>query len=352
MHRLSYKVFILRFIAFLLLSIAIISTLNIRNSFAGVELLNRSVELNTPLTGQVSTYFFSYTYTNTSADLGSVKFLFCANTPLEEDPCVAPSGFDATNAVLSKQTGETGFNIYSASANQIIITRNPSVPTNTNSTYQFDQITNPNAPGSYYIRISTYSSTDASGPNLEFGGLAYPIIPAFTVSTYVPPYLTFCVAVTIGGINCGSTNGDQINFGNFSSRSVSFGQSQFVVATNAKNGYSVTIDGTTLDSGNNEIPAITTPTTSIPGVSQFGLNLVANTNPKAGQDPTGPGIGSPSPNYALTNEYIFNPGDIIASAQYASDYRKYTASYIVNVNSSQPVGVYATTMSFICLANF
>ena len=130
------------------------------------------------------------------------------------------------------------------------------------------------------------------------------------------------------------------------------GTTQFVTATNAQSGYSVYIQGNTLTSGNNVIPSLVTPTASQTGNAQFGINLRSNTNPSTGNDPTGPGNGSPVGNYNLVNRFTYNSGDTIASSSAADDFRLYTVSYIVNVDKTQPVGVYASTFTYICLANF
>jgi hypothetical protein len=114
----------------------------------------------------------------------------------------------------------------------------------------------------------------------------------------------------------------------------------------------VTVAGTTLTSGLNTIPALAVPSASVPGVSQFGFNLRQNTIPGDGTDAVGPGTATPSANYNIPNQFTYNNGDIIASVTHSDDTRKFTVNYITNVSSGQAGGVYATTISFICLANF
>jgi hypothetical protein len=97
---------------------------------------------------------------------------------------------------------------------------------------------------------------------------------------------------------------------------------------------------------------LTTQTASLAGTSQFGMNLRANASPAIGADPVGPGIAAVAAAYNTPDQYRFRAGDVVASSTGPNDYRKFTVSYIANVDAAQPPGVYATTITFICLANF
>jgi len=110
--------------------------------------------------------------------------------------------------------------------------------------------------------------------------------------------------------------------------------------------------GSSMTSGSNVIPAMAGGGPSVKGTSQFGLNLRANTNPVIGQEVTGPGVAGITANYANQNQFRFNSGDVLASTLGPDDFRKYTVSYIVNVAAGQPGGVYSTTLTYVCLANF
>lgn len=325
-------------------------------TFATPKVAFRFDQMSNSGTGATATHLIGFTYTDTSDPVGSVVFQFCSNSPLIEDPCTAPTGLDLSNVTsIAAQSGEVGFSLLSNSGDTLIIDRNPTVPNplTATSTYKFDNVINPTSLGEFYLRIQTFSNQLGTGTPIEEGGVALATTPAvFTVNSIVPPYLTFCGGNTISNLDCSSASGSEINFGDFSPSTTSSNSSQFIVATNARSGYNVTIDGDTLTSGNNIIPSSTAPTSSKKGSSQFGINLVANSTPQVGSDPIGPGVGIVTPNYSNTNNYLFNTGDEIADSPVASSYTKYTVSYIVNVSSSQPVGVYATTVTYICLANF
>jgi hypothetical protein len=319
------------------------------------HLSNRFDELTNASAGATTTHLIGFGISSTSTPLGSVRFQFCSNDPLPDLPCNAPTGFNASSAVLSAQSGNTGFSILSESANEVVLSRSPaSNPTTAANTYQLNNVINPSAIGVLYLRLYIYQSTDGSGTETENGGVALSINQGLNVNAEVPPYLGFCSGVTITGRNCASATGYYLNFGEFSTSHASVATSQFSVGTNAGNGYNVTVNGTTLTSGNNVIPSLSSPSASTPGVSQFGLNLAANTLPAIGSDPTGPpdGRGQVVAAYSSPNRFAFNSGDVIVVSSTTSNYQVFTVSYLANISSSQPPGVYASTLTYICLANF
>ncbi|PID31877.1 hypothetical protein CR970_03305 [Candidatus Saccharibacteria bacterium] len=284
--------------------------------------------------------------------VGSLSIEYCANDPVPNTACVVPVGLDVSAAVLAAQTGETGFSVHpSTNANRIVLTRPAQLPTGASSQYDFTNVLNPSDAGTYYLRLQTYTSTDATGVDIENGGVAFAINPGLGLVTEVPPYLTLCSGVTIVGDDCLTATSFFIDLGEFSTVEPTSASSEFVVATNAQYGYGVTVTGTTLTSGNNVIPALTVPSPSIAGQSQFGINLRQNTIPPVGGEPIGYGLGVIDPNYNQQNRYMFRAGDLLASSA-TPDYEKYTISYMANVSDDQPAGVYATTISIIGLANF
>jgi hypothetical protein len=324
---------------------------------ASSHLTNRFDELSTSVAGATATNLFGFGITDDVTPLGSIEFQFCANDPIPGDSCTAPTGMDASGAVLSAQTGSTGFSVYApgTNANTVVLTRSPAAPTppvGFPNTYQLDDIINPTTVDTLYVRVYVFQTDDASGPDTEDGGIAIAINNSLSVSAEVPPFLLFCTAVSITGHDCTTATSYYINFGNLSPAHTSTATSQFVTATNAQNGYNVSVAGTTMTSGNNTINAPTSPALSTSGTSQFGLNLRANSDPPVGADPSGNGNGAVSANYDNVNQFAFNNNDTLVSTVSPSDYQTFTTSYLVNVSSGQPVGVYSTTLSYICLANF
>lgn len=316
------------------------------------DLTPRSMTMSNSIAGTVDvTYELRFTYATSSA-IGSMRAQFCADGPLPGTPCTPPPGFDASLAGLTFQAGVTGFTVVPAPSNEIVISRPPgAVTAGTSAAYTFEGLTNPSDNGSTYVRVSTYASSDGSGPSTDFGGLALSINEPPTVSAEVPPFLVFCLGESITGLDCNTATEPFSDVGTLGPLVTGAAQSQMLVGTNADGGYSMWVIGGTMTSGNNTLPAMT-GAASQKGVSQFGINLRANTNPVIGQDITGPGSAGITAGYNQQNQFRYQSGDTLASVTLPDDMRKYTVSYIVNVADGQPGGVYATTLTYIALANF
>lgn len=318
----------------------------------GAELGNRSLSLSNNQASASATYAVNFSLPGSST-VGSVKIQFCSNDAIPDDPCVAPAGLDLTTATLTSQAGMTGFTISNSSdANTMILTRPPAAAAPGLATYFFDPVTNPSSPGSYFVRLQTFATGDATGPASDYGGIAFVIANQLSISATVPPYLLFCAAVTIANQNCANAVGDYIDFGELSTTQTSTATSQMLVGTNAEQGYAISMDGTTMASGNNIINPLATGDVSRPGTAQFGFNLRANATPRGGNDVAGPGLAVALPTYNQPNTYRFLPGDTVVSNSTADDVRVFTSQYIVNVPPQQAAGIYVSTVTYICLANF
>jgi len=318
-----------------------------------VEFGSRSVQLDSYVPGDTTNYHFQF-FVPTTVNLGSIVFLFCTNSAIFTDSCSAPAGQDVTGAAITGQTGNTGFSVDNAdtTANQLVITRPSFAGASINTTYDFSGITNASAAAqTIYVRISTHTSTDGSGAINDNGAAAFVTAAGLNVAAQVPPYLRLCVGLTVAA-DCSSASGDSLDLGDLSTGHASAGQSQFATGTNDPAGYVIYALGTTLTSGNDTIPALSSPTPSFPGNSQFGINLRANSNPASGQDPSGNGTATPTADYNLTNEFVFNSGDAIASSALPSDYNRMTVAYLANINGSQNIGIYSTTITYVAVVDF
>jgi hypothetical protein len=314
---------------------------------------NRSDQLSSSLPSATATNLMGFSITDASQPVGSIAFQFCEESPLPDYACTTPPGLNASAVTLAAQAGNVGFSIATNStANTVILTRSPTTPTTGANTYQLDNIVNPNTQGTYYLRIYVYSTTDASGPETQNGGVALAVNNGVSVTAEVPPFLKFCTGITITNYDCSTARGYSINLGTLSSHTSSSATSQLSVATNAQSGFNITVTGTSLTSGNNVIPANTAPTPSILGSSQFGINLRANTQPANGADPAGSGMGQVTNSYNEPNRYTYQDGDTLVTSLLNSDNQTFTITYLANVSSQQAAGVYATTLTYICLANF
>jgi hypothetical protein len=323
----------------------------IRSSDAAF-LNNRNLKISSGQASVVASHAFNLT-PSTAGNIGSLVFEYC-DSPVYAYPCSAPPGLDLTGSILTSQSGNTGFSIDNgaSTANKVVLTRGPSAANLIASQYVFSNVTNPSlADHVYFVRLSSYATADASGPLTDNGAVAFATVSPFNVGADVPPFLRLCVGITVSS-DCSSSSGTSLNLGDLSSTSANAGQSQFAGGTNSISGYSVFALGTTMTSGNNSIAANNSATPSFPGNPQFGINLRANSNPAVGQNPTGAGTAAPAPGYNQANFFKFHAGDLITTDSQPSDFNTMTVSYLVNVPSSQPGGIYSTTVTYLAVATF
>lgn len=116
-----------------------------------------------------------------------------------------------------------------------------------------------------------------------------------------------------------------------------------IVGTNAGNGYTMTVNGSTLTAGSFTIATTSSNTASSVGSEQFGLRMTA----------TG-GIGTVSAPYAASG-YAFdslNFPDEVATATGASANTTYSVRYIANIASNTEAGAYTSTLTYVATANF
>lgn len=109
------------------------------------------------------------------------------------------------------------------------------------------------------------------------------------------------------------------------------------------------------------IDAMTSATTFNASAEQFGLNLVANTSPVVqGAEPSRQPLdngtfafGEAAPGYNTANNYQYNPGDIIArSVTRGYGETEYTISYMLNILSTTPAGLYRMEQDLVITATF
>lgn len=334
------------------LLMAVPSLLMIAKVYAS-DMTQESVTISSSVAGAVVNHTYQLRIT-TAGNIGSLKFEYCTNSPFVGTACTVPAGLDVTGAALDSQSGVVGFIIDPlTNANSLVISRaSAAVPASTLATYDFSNIINPSTDKqTVFVRITSYPTVDTSGPYTDVGAVVFRTTGQLTTSGFVPPYITFCAALTVTN-RCTSAIGSVLDLGVMEHTNTSYGTTQFGVATNYPLGYVVYMSGTTLTSGNNTIPALTTPTVSKTGQSQFGMNLRANTVPSVGSNVSGLGTGLPAANYGIQNRYYFNSGAVIASSIKPTEFNTFTVSYIANVSNAQSAGVYNTTLLYTAVAQF
>lgn len=321
-------------------------------AFAMTRFQERGVYMNSSLPGVTTFYTVSFRYIGPDP-VGSVDMLFC-NDPIPQDPCDAPTGLDVSNAVLSNQTGETGFSIASKSANHILLSRVPNTIINPISSYKFDNMINPTDTSEpFSIRLESHGSTDGTGPIINFGSVRGHVTNPIVLETQVPPMLVFCLAQEVE-LGCIGTNDVYYtDMGELEPGQTLVARSQMAVGTNASGGFAVTANGLPLAAGTSVIDGPAAPTESKPGTNQFGMNLVANNDPAVGEDPEGTFTNAvPSPDYGVPNKFKYTSGDIVAYSPNVSLMKKFTVSYIANVSDGLRAGVYSTTITYIASGRF
>ncbi len=316
-------------------------------------LTDRSIQIGSALASDVTNHSFNFN-TSTSGAIGSIVIEYCSNLPFVDAPCTAPTGLVVNAATLATATGISGLSISApdSSINRLVLTRIASVITPTPVALNFTNVTNhSDANSTVYVRIGTYVSTDGTGPPTDFGAVLYATTKGVGVGGYVPPYLTFCVGVTVD-LNCANTQGSLLSFGELSSTNPNVLTSQFSAATNDLAGYNTFVSGGTMTAGNSIIPPLTTNAASQVGTSQFGINLRANSSPSAGANVSGSGIAVASTTYNVSNSFRYTDGERVASASGPTEFNRFTVTYLVNVSTEQRPGVYASSYTYTAIANF
>jgi hypothetical protein len=297
--------------------------------------------------------------TATTSNIGSVKFEFC---DAATGSCNVPAGVTTTGATLGAQS-PSGFSMVNTTNGAPYITRSAAnVNSGTAMSFALGSIINPSTANlTYYVRITTYSGTDGSTGPVDNGTVAMSTAQPVQLTGVTPEILVFCVGTAITS-DCTTISGSTIDFGDFSPTLTRTGTSVMQAQTNAANGYTITVNGTTLSSGINTIPAMGTQSldssgcspscTSTTGVSQFGLNLRDNASPNIGVDVSGGGSGVAFGGYDTPDSFRFFTGDTVATAGAPTNANTFTSSYIVNIGGAQAAGVYTATMTYICTASF
>lgn len=319
---------------------------------AAMRFQERSLYINSARPGDVTTYTVSFRYMSPAA-VGSVDMLVCED-PIPYHPCVKPAGFDASDAVLSQQSGETGFSIQAKTANHIVLSRTPSIITNAKSSYTFENIKNPTGTTqAFSIRLRSHATTNATGPQIDFGSVRSQVTNSIMIETQVPPMLIFCAAQAVAEDCTGTNDTYYEDMGQLSAQTTLAAQSQMAVGTNASGGFAITANGPPPSAGTSVIDAPEVPTGSIPGINQFGINLVANSTPQVGGDPEGTWANAiTTPDYGMPNKYKYVPGDVVAYSPNVSLMKKFTVSYILNSSEDLQPGVYSTTITYIASGRF
>lgn len=373
----------------LLLSVALLSTTVTsvfgQSAFASTQITNRSLTLKDGATdggskaGGIVNHEFKFTVP-TGGSVGSIKFQYCTvsvGVPVASD-CTMPTGLvtNGGSTTLGFESGATGFTLNKTTNGAPYLTRTASsISASTVLTYRLTNITNPTADNtSFFVRISTYTSTDTTGAAIDAGVVTASTATQIVLTGIMPESLIFCtggtISTNVGGIpDCSTATSGAIAFNQlFSPSDTATATSQLAASTNATFGYSISVFGPTLTSGSNTIPALTAGGVGVRGSGQFGMNLKANTTTtstiatgiEVTPAPDGSNLrGQAATGYNTADSFKFvagSGGNVIAASDNGgagpTNAQIFTATYIVNVSGNQPSGTYTTTLTYIATSTF
>jgi|SRR5688572_17053780 len=321
---------------------------------SAAQITGRKFTLSNSNGGAASNYTFDSAALPSGTAVRSVKAEACTAA---SGTCNTPSGFSAAAASIAGQpTGLGATSAWSDDSNaanlRITHASNVTAPSGVVN-IQWTGATNPTADNTtFYLRVTTYSDA-AYTTAVDTGTVAVSTAEQITVNATVDETLTFCTGTSgITNASCSGATGSAVNLGTLTPSTTGASTSQIGVSTNASSGYAITVSGTTLTSGSNEVDALAAQTASAQGGEQFGLNLRDNATPNIGTDVSGSGTAAATANYNTADQYRFVSGDIIASKNSADAHRLFTVSYIANVAGNTPAGAYTTNLNFVATATF
>ena len=234
----------------------------------------------------------------------------------------------------------------------------------------FTSVTNPSTTNSaFFVQIKTFSDA-AWTTQLDTGIVAVSTSTAIVLTGTMPESLIFCtgatVSTTLGIPDCTTATAGAVSFNQlFSPTDTATATSQMAASTNAVSGYVITVNGATLTSGANTVPAMTSATTGVRGTGQFGLNLKLNTTAtstvavglEVAASPNGTSLrGQAFTGYNTVDNVKFVSGDPVAKSDHGSagptNAQIFAASYIVNVAGNHASGTYPRPLTSICTGTF
>lgn len=211
------------------------------------------------------------------------------------------------------------------------------------STVGFTQIKNPGTAGDYIIELNI-----PNGGNAMSGNLAVAIIDddEVIVTASIAETITFSISDNTIGFGPLSASSSRYATGDGLGSGTETEAHNIVVGTNAANGYTMTVEGTTLthSSGLYTVDAIgDTNTAPSSGSEQFGIRLQA----------TG-GVGEVAVPYAASGFALDTAGfpDELAFSDTSSADTTYSARYVGNIDSATEAGLYEAGLTYLATANF
>lgn len=200
--------------------------------------------------------------------------------------------------------------------------------------------------GSSQSSSTNYNAQDSIGAPAVDNGTGTNYQAQAGATTTAEPTLTF------------SVNTASVSLGSLSTSITRTGTATFNVLNYTSYGYIVQIIGNTPSNGAHNLTNLSSPTAPATNTEQFGINLVANTNPITyGANPTQVpdssfSFGAAASGYDTANAYKYVSGNTIATATKSSGQTNYTISYIANISNNAPGGSYSGNQVIVCTGTY
>ena len=328
-------------------------------SSKAAQMTERKITLSNSLAADDNS---TYTVSFKNATAGTVKGIvvqFCSDSPIIGDTCTAPTGLDVTGSSVTSLDSVTSWST-SATTNLVKITDTTGSSAAAAEEYTFAlNVDNPDAVGTFWARVLTYSSdttatnytSAAPGAYVDAGGIAITTTSDVTINARVKETLTFCVgadATPASVIVCGDIDGQVVDLGTLNTSAVNTTpvataldgnnkEGVFIVSTNAffgvkvsySSGTSLRVGSTTCENGD------TAATDQCINSAIAGLAIAS-----------GEGFGMKIP--AITDQDIIGgESDLLATAPYnGSDFSWNTGSSAEIASTSSVVSSDVATMRF------
>lgn len=159
-----------------------------------------------------------------------------------------------------------------------------------------------------------------------------------------------------------SIDTSSVNLGTLDTGSTKTGSASFHVRAYLDSGYTIRSmsQPPSYTSGVNThtLTAKSTLGTPSVGTEEFGINLVDNSSPNIGADPSPQpdgtfATGQAATGYATANQFKYNSGDVIAQSNGSGwGLTNYTISYIANISVLTPAGNYSAVQDLVAVATY
>ena len=357
---------------------------------SAAQITSRSMTMSTSAISTAATYTLSFTPVSSAQEL---IVDFCSNDPLVSDTC----SFAATTVpTISSPTSNLGTASSVGSGSPVHTIKVTGLTMTGGSSYNITfsaGITNPTTPVSFYARILTYGTGNASGYTpanttggtpttgtyIDYGGLALSTTNNISVTSKVFETLSFCVfqgsCGTAAALILGDPTTGALSFSNTYANS----NAQYTIATNAGSGVNITMTGTTLcrSVGSN----------CLTGASAYTISAIGGTaaGPTVGSeqfgmcaDVTGSGVltvastyvdsvnnchGLSTGIYAGSSTFGFNDASgsngtnnaagsqVIYSAGAVPSYTG-TLAFLGDISATTEAGIYTTSLNLVATGTF